>query len=254
MNDNTPFLLPIATHTLNDQLIQTIDARKLHDFLEVGKDFSTWIKDRIEQYKFIEDQDFIIITNSGDNSKRGPKFKDYHLTLDMAKELAMVERNEKGRQARRYFIQCEKTLQGVSANLDQIIANAIGKVLPAILDNMVPKLVDEKFKSDPRVAVVHGISARELLDREKVPSKGRRGLLLRTTNGLSNLCLEQGKKVERCARTKTKLYPTHVADAWLELHGRSLIKAHMEAVTGQGVLMFPKKGIECRTGEKEERS
>ena len=251
MNDNTPFLLPIATHTLNDQLIQTIDARKLHDFLEVETPFHIWIQRRIQEYKFQENNDFVVLNKNVQNSKGGRPSKDYHLTLDMAKELAMVERNEKGRQARRYFIQCEKTLQGVSANLDQIIANAIGKVLPAILDNMVPKLVDEKFKSDPRVAVVHGISARELLDREKVPSKGRRGLLLRTTNGLSNLCLEQGKKVERCARTKTKLYPTHVADAWLELHGRSLIKAHMEAVTGQCVLVFPKKGIECRTGEKE---
>ncbi len=88
---------------------QAVNARELHQFLEVGKDFSNWIKDRIEKYGFTENEDFILLANSGDqNSHGGHNRKDYAISLDMAKELSMVERNEKGRQARRYFIAMEK--------------------------------------------------------------------------------------------------------------------------------------------------
>jgi len=58
----------------------------------VGKDFSTWIKGRIAQYDFIENQDFVVFANSGENPEGGRPAIEYHLTLDMAKELCMVER------------------------------------------------------------------------------------------------------------------------------------------------------------------
>ena len=83
-------------------------ARELHQFLEVGRDFSTWIKGRIEEYEFIEHQDFEVFTQFGENSIGGRPAKEYALTLDMAKELSMVEKTEKGKQARRYFIEMEK--------------------------------------------------------------------------------------------------------------------------------------------------
>ncbi len=87
---------------------QVVNARELHEFLEVGKDFSNWIKDRINKYGFVENEDFVVFANSGENLKGGRPSKDYAISLDMAKELSMVERNEKGRQARRYFIAMEK--------------------------------------------------------------------------------------------------------------------------------------------------
>lgn len=83
---------------------QTVNARELHAFLESKQDFSTWIKLRIEQYQFVEHHDF---TLHNFVERRVSKI-DYHITLDMAKELAMVERNEKGKQARQYFIECER--------------------------------------------------------------------------------------------------------------------------------------------------
>lgn len=88
-----------------------VDARLLHQKLQVGKDFSTWITNRINEFGFKENQDFY--PNLGKTSFWGgrPK-KDYHLTLDMAKELAMLERNEVGRAIRRYFIAKEKEVRG----------------------------------------------------------------------------------------------------------------------------------------------
>lgn len=104
-------LIPLHTQHIDGDATQTVNARELHTFLEAGKDFSTWIRDRIQQYGFLENQDYIVFANFGENPKGGRPAKEYAITLDMAKEMSMVERNEKGREARRYFIACEKALR-----------------------------------------------------------------------------------------------------------------------------------------------
>ena len=106
MQDNS--IIPITSHTVSGTQEQCVNARDLHAFLGVGRDFSNWLKGRIEEYGFVENQDFGIFAKTGENSRRGRKAVDYFLTLEMAKELAMVEKNEKGREARRYFIECER--------------------------------------------------------------------------------------------------------------------------------------------------
>lgn len=87
---------------------RAVSARELHLFLGVGRDFSNWIKGRIEEYGFIENQDYMVFAEIGENSNGGRPLKEYALTLDMAKELSMVEKTERGKQARRYFIEMEK--------------------------------------------------------------------------------------------------------------------------------------------------
>jgi anti-repressor protein len=105
-------LIPLHTRSINEQTLDTVNARELHTFLELGRDFSNWIKARIAQYGFEEGEDFILIRQNGRTKNQGGdrRSMNYFITLDMAKELAMVERNEKGKQARRYFIDCEKQL------------------------------------------------------------------------------------------------------------------------------------------------
>lgn len=80
----------------------------MHQFLNVGKDYSTWIKDRINKYDFVENQDFIVFPEIGENPQGGRPRIGYAITIEMAKELSMVENNDRGRIARRYFIECEK--------------------------------------------------------------------------------------------------------------------------------------------------
>ncbi|EHL5741399.1 antA/AntB antirepressor family protein [Escherichia coli] len=111
----TSQLIPVFNGTIANETTLFCNARDLHAFLEVGKDFSTWIRIRISEYEFTENQDFILLPKTGEQRKGrgGHNRKDYHLTLDTAKELAMVERNEKGRQIRRYFIECEKKLHNI---------------------------------------------------------------------------------------------------------------------------------------------
>lgn len=88
-----------------------VNARELHEFLEVNSKYADWIKNRIKKYGFIEDQDYITLSK---NLENGGRTLEHGLTIDMAKELSMVENNEKGREARRYFIEAEKQLRQTS--------------------------------------------------------------------------------------------------------------------------------------------
>ncbi|EKA1297523.1 antA/AntB antirepressor family protein [Campylobacter coli] len=98
--------------------INSANAREIFQFLNSLQDYSNWIKNRISHYNFIENQDYIIeIVYT-----KGRPRKEYYVTLDMAKELCMVENNEKGRQARRYFIECEKRLKNLEAKQMQKLA------------------------------------------------------------------------------------------------------------------------------------
>ncbi|WP_392440367.1 antA/AntB antirepressor family protein [Edwardsiella piscicida] len=106
----TTQLIPIFNGTISNEPTLLCNARDLHEFLGVGKRFASWVTERITEYEFVENQDYIIISQNREIIKRGRPTTDYHLTLDTAKELAMVERNERGRQIRRYFIECERQL------------------------------------------------------------------------------------------------------------------------------------------------
>ena len=97
-------LIPVFNGSIQNQPVQLCNARDLHSFLEVGKVFGAWIQDRINEYGFIQDEDYLVITERTNGRPR----KEYHITLDMGKELGMVERNERGRQIRKYFIECER--------------------------------------------------------------------------------------------------------------------------------------------------
>jgi anti-repressor protein len=90
-----------------------ISARVLHENLGVGKDFSNWIKDRIEKYGFIEGLDYqksqspnLAIGDSGHTG--GKPTIEYFLNMSMAKELALVENNDKGREVRKYLVKVEE--------------------------------------------------------------------------------------------------------------------------------------------------
>ena len=103
--------------------IRAVDARELYTFLEVGRDFPTWIKDRIEQGLFAEGKDYVVFPGIGENPQGGRPTKEYGLSISMAKELSMLERNKQGKLARQYFIECEKRLAAIAPAQHQIAVN-----------------------------------------------------------------------------------------------------------------------------------
>lgn len=96
-------IIKIAEAEIAGAVVQTANARDLHAFLEVKSEFRNWIKNRIDDFGFKQDVDFI-----AGKFLPGSEQIDYFLSLDMAKELSMVERNPKGKEARQYFIECER--------------------------------------------------------------------------------------------------------------------------------------------------
>jgi phage anti-repressor protein len=121
MNKHAPgapvALVPVFAGEIAGSPVQLCNARHLHRYLMVARDFSDWIKYRIEQYGFVEGEDFIEFSPNLRKNSRGRPAKDYHITLDMAKELAMVENNDQGRHIRRYFIACERQAHATPAQL-----------------------------------------------------------------------------------------------------------------------------------------
>ncbi len=94
-----------------------VSARDLHAFLEATERFSNWCS-RMFAHGFIENQDFTSVKNFtlvNNGAKR--EMQDYALTIDCAREISMLQRNDKGKQARQYFLECEKQLKAIQQNL-----------------------------------------------------------------------------------------------------------------------------------------
>ncbi|WP_342515521.1 antA/AntB antirepressor family protein [Sutcliffiella sp. FSL R7-0096] len=105
--------LPVYENENGDRLI---NARELHEQLVIGKDFTTWIKDKIKKYEFVENQDYFL-TFSIVGTLQNVRKHDYWLTIDAGKELAMVQNNEMGRALRKHFIEKEKSLPKTPAEM-----------------------------------------------------------------------------------------------------------------------------------------
>jgi phage anti-repressor protein len=107
-------MLPVYETSTGEKVV---DARELHEQLLVGKVFAAWIQEKFERYGFIEGEDFFPISEKTQNGR--PK-QDYILTLDTAKEIAMVQNNEMGRAIRKYFIEVEKRFKQPKTQVEMI--------------------------------------------------------------------------------------------------------------------------------------
>lgn len=96
-------LIKIRTNENGEQLVS---GRELHEFLEVNEKYTQWFK-RMVEYGFNENVDFIGLSEKSEKLGGRPRV-DHAMTLDMAKEISMIQRTEKGKQARQYFIDVEK--------------------------------------------------------------------------------------------------------------------------------------------------
>ena len=103
----------IKTITRDDGTI-AVSGRELHDFLEVDTPYTQWF-DRMIDYGFTENTDFKGLSQKSEKPIGGRPRIDHVMTLDMAKEVAMIQRTNKGKQARQYFISVEKRYKQLAA-------------------------------------------------------------------------------------------------------------------------------------------
>jgi len=112
-------LIPVVPGVIGKQSTSIVNASALHHALCIDSRFTDWIKRRIAEYGFSGGNDYqrvetLSVSNLSSAKSRQQITHEYLITLDMAKELAMVERNEQGRAVRRYFIACEEELQRIA--------------------------------------------------------------------------------------------------------------------------------------------
>ena len=105
-------IITITKNEIGNAELNSVNARDIHNYLQVNSKFADWIKRAISKYDFKENIDYTVLKNEKKlNDGVCRPFTDYIVTMDMAKELAMLENNPKGRETRKYFINCEKELQ-----------------------------------------------------------------------------------------------------------------------------------------------
>lgn len=128
---------------------QLVSGRDLHTFLEIKTPYTQWIERMIE-YGFVENTDYILVSQKSESSNiTGVKVVQEHLmTIAMAKEISMIQRNEKGKLARQYFIKCEEAWNSpemILARANQIQAKMIEdstkkiQLLETKIEEMQPK-------------------------------------------------------------------------------------------------------------------
>ena len=131
-------LIVIKQVTIGNDEINSVDARELHEFLELKEHFTEWINRYIKEtndYGFVINSDFCRSTCMAGNNR---SIETFILSIDMAKEISMLSKTEKGKQARKYFIECERKLKEIQPEAFQLPKN-FSEALRMLADE-----VDEK--------------------------------------------------------------------------------------------------------------
>lgn len=260
----TPFhdLVPIKARDIGGVTVQTANARQLWGALEVGTVFATWITRRIDRFGFVEGQDYVTeLVAAGANSQNweivedqdvtgGMPSKEYYITADMAKELSMVENNDRGREARRYFIACERLVKemlgsnGLNAKVvGGIVKGIVHRELEDAMHRKIPEAIAVALAADQRVAVVEYVLPSEIVAKHDVPKDRRNQNFCKTVGDrLAAVAAEMEIPVKLCRVTRRRLFSVHVVDRWLANGGVTFIKLHKASlVSGQKILPFPKQ-------------
>ena len=135
--------------TLNDNQEPIVSGRQLHEALDVKTKYADWFN-RMIDYGFAENQDFLLLKNEQQTGRGGHNKVDHIIKLDMAKEIAMIQRTERGKQVRQYFIQVEKDFNSP----EKIMARAL-----LMADQKVHKLEAQIEADRPKVLFADAVSA-----------------------------------------------------------------------------------------------
>ncbi|HEL1650760.1 phage antirepressor KilAC domain-containing protein [Streptococcus suis] len=136
--------------TVNDNQEPVVSGRDLHKVLEIKTQYTKWLE-RMSEYGFVENEDFMAISQKRLTAQGNQtEFTDHVLKLDMAKEIAMLQRNDKSKQVRKYFIQVEKDFNSP----EKIMARAL-----LMADKKVHKLEAQIEADRPKVLFADAVSA-----------------------------------------------------------------------------------------------
>lgn len=217
----------------------TLSARDLHEFLKINTRYSIWF-DRMKEYGFVENADFVAIVQKRTTAQGNETtYTDHEITIDMAKEIAMLQRNEKGKQARQYFIELEKKWNSPEMVMSRAMlqAKAVMEKQTQVIAELEDRngRLDRKIEEDaPKVEqfdkFINSNGLYTLRDTAK--------LLNYPPNALNNLLIENGYLFRTGHKGKLCAYQTRLRQGLFKLktfeYGEGLT-SHQVMVTPKGV-------------------
>lgn len=238
----------IKTITQDDGTV-AVSGRDLHDFLGVAERYTQWFE-RMVSYGFTKGIDFVGFSEKAEKPTGGRPRIDYVMTLDMAKEVAMLQRTDRGKQARRYFISIEKQykqsqldMTGLSPQTQAAIATAqalatqersikrLDTKVDAIADIVSTTTIDWRNKTNHLINAIvrrqgntpeaHRSVRKAIYD--EVEQRGSYSLARRLTNKLQRMAMEGASKYQRSKITKVDVIAD---DARLQQVYMAVVKDH----------------------------
>lgn len=229
-------LIPTSQNALGEI---TLSGRDLHDFLEVKTPYTQWFE-RMTEYGFQENEDYILLNNFVKQTGSGGHNKqDHQIKLDMAKEIAMIQRSEKGKEARQYFLQIEK------------LWNSPEMVIKRAMDLQQQKIVqlEAKVKADEKkvfLAEAIQVSENAILVKDLATVLCQKGLDI-GQNRLFEMLREKGYLLSSQAywnKPSQKAMQLKLFEVTTRLHtsndGSTYVK-YTPKVTGKGQMYFINK-------------
>jgi len=214
--------------------IQAVSGRDLHEFLEIKSNCTTWFN-RMCEYGFVENEDYITWFPNLESENHGGQNKaDNYLTLDMAKQICMIQRSEKGKQARLYFIEIEKEYKALQAQpVDSymiqdpvqraqrwIAEEQQRQALATQIEVMIPKieyhdavLKSKTLMTTTEIAADYGMSARKLnqiLSNENIQYKRGNRWYLYSQHSAKGYTQSKTALYDDGCKTKTSMQWTQV--------------------------------------------
>ena len=190
---------------------QLASGRELHKFLEIGTEYMKWFS-RMINYGFVENVDFIVIVkNDEDDTAFGGirKSTDHLIKLNMAKEISMLQRNEKGKEARTYFIKCEEAW-----NSPEMILARANQIQSRMIEDYAKKIeaLENKIQEDkPKVEFYNDVTdSKHTCDKQTVAK-------VLNFKGVGRNTLFEILRNENILQTDNKPYQKFVDAGWFRL-------------------------------------
>ena len=223
-----------------------VSGRELHEFLEVGTAYKDWFP-RMCEYGFVEGSDFC---SKMSESTGGRPSVDHIMTIDMAKEICMIQRTERGKQARQYFLECEKRLKEVSIPHDSyMITDPIKRALAWAEEEKVrqeqAKLIEE---SKPKALFADAVasSSTSILIRDLAKVLHQNGIKI-GQNRMFDWLRDHGYLIKRGSdknmptQRAMELKLFHIKEGtYIDSNGNN-ITTKTPKVTGKGQIYFVNK-------------
>ncbi len=205
-------LIAIQKSAIGEGTVNTVNARDLHSFLDVKRQFSKWIDDQVGRARLLEGRDFIKVVEKDYLSKTGQTKTEYFLTIEAGKHIAMLSGTEKGFEVREYFIECEKRAQAAPAfKLPGTFKEALLHLVEQVDQN--EKLQLTIAEQAPKVELANRIERAQAISIEKYVKaiSGRDGIVIGRNNFFAWM------RKEKLIDKRNMPYQQYIDAGWFEV-------------------------------------